>query len=310
MQRKYTSVLITCVLSWAYTYLSTEVFDQYATGLFIWLPVMIGALTTVLFGYKNVVTGHALRNASLLALLIYCLGLLVFAFEGLICIIMVAPVGILFTWIGYLLGIFILRKLFPGNNSIAIFLLVILSPAVMSVDAIRKEKPKLRSVTTSVEIAASPETVWQHVIAFPPLQPPAEFIFKTGIAYPVSATIEGSGVGAVRRCNFSTGSFVEPVTVWDPPHVLAFTVLEQPEPMKELSPYKIHPNHLEGYWISKHGEFKLTPMSNGHTLLTGTTWYENKIRPDIYWSLWSDKIVHAIHNRVLQHIKNICEQPA
>jgi hypothetical protein len=165
----------------------------------------------------------------------------------------------------------------------------------------------VRSVTTSVEINAMPEGVWQNVIAFSTLDKPTELVFKTGIAYPINAIIDGHGIGAVRHCNFTTGSFVEPITVWDEPHLLRFSVDEQPEPMKEISPYNIHPNHLHGYWVSKQGQFKLTQLPNGHTLLEGTTWYANKIKPDFYWTIWSDYIVHAIHKRVLQHIKKQCE---
>ena len=88
---------------------------------------------------------------------------------------------------------------------------------------------------------------------------PTEFIFRTGIAYPINAEISGQGAGAVRHCNFSTGSFVEPISVWDEAGLLKFDVDSQPEPMKELSFYShVHPNHLHGYWVSKGGQFKLT----------------------------------------------------
>jgi hypothetical protein len=126
----------------------------------------------------------------------------------------------------------------------------------MAFENVHSDKEDIRSVITSIEINASPEKVWENVIAFPQLNEPTEFIFKTGIAYPINATINGKGLGAVRFCNFSTGSFVEPITVWDEPRLLKFSVDEQPEPMKELSIYDIHPNHLHGYWVSKQGQFK------------------------------------------------------
>jgi hypothetical protein len=178
----------------------------------------------------------------------------------------------------------------------------------MAFEDVKPHKEALRSVTTSIIINAAPEEVWKSVTSFPQLQEPTELIFKTGIAYPINATLNGSGVGAVRHCNFSTGSFVEPITVWEEPRLLKFSVEEQPTPMKELSFYDIEPTHLHGYWISKEGQFKLTPLANKRTLLEGTTWYVNKIKPDLYWTLWSDFIVHAIHERVLQHIKGQAEQ--
>ena len=152
----------------------------------------------------------------------------------------------------------------------------------------------------------APETVWKNVISSSRRSesPGPEFIFRTGIAYPINAEISGQGVGAVRHCNFSTGSFVDPISVWDEAKLLKFDVDSQPEPMKELSFYSyVHPNHLHGYWVSKGGQFKLTALPNGHTLLEGTTWYVNKIEPGGYWTLWSDYIVHKIHERVLGQIK-------
>jgi hypothetical protein len=176
-------------------------------------------------------------------------------------------------------------------------------PAFMVFDDKNVVIDPLRSVTTSIEINASPQAVWKNVIAFPQLTEPTEFVFKTGIAYPINATIDGRGVGAIRHCNFSTGSFVEPIKVWDEAKLLKFSVEQQPAPMKEISFYDIKPNHLHGYWISKEGQFKLTKLANGGTLLEGTTWYVNKIGPGFYWTIWSDFIVHKIHERVLSHIK-------
>jgi hypothetical protein len=48
-------------------------------------------------------------------------------------------------------------------------------------------------------------------------------------------------------------------------------------------------------------------LANGNTLLEGTTWYYNKIKPGLYWDLWSDYIIHKIHERVLNHIKDEAE---
>jgi hypothetical protein len=169
--------------------------------------------------------------------------------------------------------------------------------------------PPLRAVETSIEVAAPPAEVWSHLVAFNELPPPQERIFHTGIAYPLRAEIDGHGVGAVRNCVFTTGAFVEPIEVWDEPHLLRFTVSAQPPVMDELSPYPhLHPPHLDGYLQSRRGQFLLTPLANGHTLLTGTTWYQNSFWPGQYWNVWSDYIIHRIHGRVLAHIKHEAEQ--
>jgi hypothetical protein len=283
-----------------------NVYADYATGLFIWLPVVLGAVSTLIYGYKSPLGRKSLFQNAVGVLAVYCLGLLFFAWEGLICLIMALPIGVLFTYVGHRIGWFILKSNF--NTGAAVGLLLVSVPSLMAFQHIGKDEEQLRSVVTSIEIAASPEAVWKNVIAFPQLKDPTEFVFKTGIAYPINAQISGRGVGAVRHCNFSTGSFVEPITVWNEPHLLRFSVADQPEPMKELSFYDIHPNHLHGYWVSRQGQFRLTQLPNGHTLLEGTTWYSNRIKPNFYWSLWSDYIVHKIHQRVLEHIKEQAER--
>jgi len=99
---------------------------------------------------------------------------------------------------------------------------------------------ELRSVTTSIEINADASTVWKNVISFPQLAEPSEFIFRSGITYPINAQINGQGVGAIRHCNFSTGSFIEPISVWEEGKLLKFDVDSQPEPLKELILYLYH----------------------------------------------------------------------
>jgi hypothetical protein len=115
-------------------------------------------------------------------------------------------------------------------------------------------------------------------------------------------------VGAVRHCVFSTGEFVEPIIVWDEPHLLKFGVTSQPRVMDEWSLYRnLRPRHLENYLVSREGQFLLKRLPNGRTKLEGTTWYRNRFWPEQYWRVWSDYIIHTIHERVLVHIKSLSE---
>lgn len=307
-QREWIAIAITCIIGWIFTWLATAVFEGYALGLFIWLPMVLGAVSTLVFAYKNEVTKRECRNVSILSLTLCCLGMLVFALEGVVCLVMAAPIGIFFSWIGHSIAWkFVLKK--ELGSLLSVVVLVMSVPVVMGFEYLTKDEEELlKPIVTSIEINAPVEKVWENVTAFPQLKEPIEFIFKTGIAYPINAEIIGTGIGAVRHCNFSTGSFVEPITVWDKPRLLKFDVADQPEPMKEISFYDLHPNHLHGYFVSKQGQFKLSSLSDGHTLLEGTTWYYNKIQPNAYWTLWSDYIIHKIHKRVLAHIKEQAEK--
>ncbi len=159
-------------------------------------------------------------------------------------------------------------------------------------------------VRSQVIVEAPIESVWDHVIDFPEITDKPTGILRTGVAYPVRARIEGSGIGAIRYCEFSTGTFVEPITVWDKPNRLSFDVTSQPEPMSELSPYRhIHPPHLDGSFQSIRGEFRLMRLDGNRTRLEGITWYQIDLGPRVYWRLWTDWIIHRIHERVLKHVK-------
>lgn len=299
-KRKWTSIGLTILFATPLTVWGIYGIGDYGIALFILIPLFIGLTSTILYGYKRKLTNSDATQISFLTLGIFTLGLVVFALEGLICIAMVAPIGLLFTYIGGLIGRLIINKR-PNNSLTSIILLLILIPTTAFIE--KNNEPNIKSVTTIIIIDASPQTVWKNVIEFPQLDEPTEFIFNAGIAYPINAKMEGEGVGAIRHCNFNTGSFVEPITVWDEPRLLKFDVLEQPEPMKEISFWDVDAPHLHNYFVSKKGQFKLTELPNGQTELEGTTWYYHDIKPDIYWRVWSDWIIHRIHNRVLNHIK-------
>lgn len=299
-KRKLLSVSITVIIAGLLTLWGIYGIGQYGIALFILTPIFIGSGSTILYGLNN---GISKREAWLIArvtLAIFTIGLLVFAIEGLICIAMAAPFGLLLTWVGSMIGYAVLNRS-PQKAPSAILILFCIIPTTAFVE--KEMAPTLTSVVTSIEIDAPPKVVWENVVEFPQLKEPTEFIFKTGIAYPINARIEGAGVGAVRHCNFTTGSFVEPITVWNESKLLKFDVIEQPAPMKEISFWDIDAPHLHDYFVSKKGQFKLIAMPNNKTLLEGTTWYYHNIKPAIYWRLWSDYIIHKIHIRVLNHIK-------
>jgi hypothetical protein len=303
--RKWCSIAITLILSGLLTLWAIYGLGDYGVALFVLIPIFMGFSTSILYGYKNPIKFSEARNSSFITIGIFSLLLLLFAIEGLICIIMVAPLALPLTALGSFIGFALVEKApKPSGTALLLFLAVIPSMAFIEKDT----TPEVTSVVTSIVIKASPETVWKNVVEFPELEKPTELLFKTGIAYPINAKIEGAGVGAVRHCNFTTGSFVEPVTVWDAPRLLAFDVLEQPAPMKEISFWDLDAPHLHDYFVSKKGQFKLTRLSNGDTRLEGTTWYYHNIKPAMYWRPWSNYIIHQIHNRVLSHIKKISEK--
>lgn len=288
-------------------FLSIYLFGDYGWTIFVFAPLLIGLLPSYFSGKLFALKKRESYVLSFQTLLFACFGLLVFALEGIICVIMALPIFMLLTWFGAYLGYFLnLKNKTNPKNIIAA--LVLSSLAFMSFDYIN-EAENLIAVETSVEVNAPIDAVWKNVVTFNHIPEPSELIFKTGIAYPQNATISGTGVGAIRYCNFTTGSFVEPITTWDQPNLLQFDVSKQPIPMNEWNPFwEIHPPHLDGYFKSQKGQFALKKISDTKTQLIGTTFYKVDIHPEFYWKIWSDFIIHRIHERVLNHIKTESEK--
>jgi hypothetical protein len=304
-----TGLAVTGVLSVLLTLLGTVVLGTYGWGLFVGIPFMSGLLSALVYGYREPRSLGSCVGVAVASVWVASLLLLGLAIEGAICIAMAAPLAAIVAALGGLVG-YGLQRHGPRLKADAAYSVLILAlPLLLGAEAASAPQPAVAPVRTSIVVAAPPEVVWRHVVSFAELPPPTELVFRSGISYPTSAHIEGAGVGAIRRCRFSTGDFVEPITRWDAPRLLAFSVASQPAPMRELSPWGgIHPPHLDGFLRSRRGQFRLRALPGGRTLLEGTTWYENRMWPAAYWRLWSDELIHQIHRRVLEHVAREAEK--
>jgi hypothetical protein len=298
-----------------------DVVRTYGATLFLLTPAFMGFVAADVYvrGREALAPVRAKPNHGLMvsltvtvSLLVVGTVLLITAKEGLACLVMAFIPAVLLAGLAALLymaihktGSRLARDWKRSQLAIALAL-----PAIGGAEAATQREVEYR-ITSSVEVDAPPEAVWDTVVRFPPLGEPEEFLFKAGVACPMSARIEGEGVGAVRYCTFTTGSFVEPITTWDAPHHLAFDVAQNPPPMRELSPYEfVDAPHLDGFMSSRRGEFVIEALPGGRSRLSGTTVYTLEIFPAAYWRVWTDEIVRTIHGRVLRHVKTESERVA
>jgi hypothetical protein len=304
------AVLLSVLMALAATALSTHLLRQYGWGLFAGAPFCLGFLAALVHGTRERRTVKESLAVACLAILLAGGALLALAFEGAICLVMAAPLALVPAIVGALLGHAVQAARWQRISPHLYCLPVLALPVMFGAERLREDPAPLLKVTTCIEVSAEPRRVWQHVVSFSQLPPPTEALFALGIAYPIRAEIRGTGAGAVRHCVFSTGPFVEPIEVWDEPRLLRFSVTQNPAPMEEWTPYRaVHPPHLEGFLVSRRGQFLLTPLPDGRTRLEGTTWYHHNMWPARYWQWWSDSIIHSIHQRVLNHVKDLSEKP-
>ncbi|MCA1963944.1 MAG: SRPBCC family protein [Prosthecobacter sp.] len=294
----------------AVTY-AVENVKLYGYSLFLGVPFVVGLLLALLYQYDREWKWPEVLLLTLLNLAMSALWLLLCKIEGVVCILMAAVLvagitlaGILFVW-------FLRRVVFGPRRTQLNCLAVVSIPLAMNWEATHRPTPPMLEQTTTIEVNASPDIVWQFIPSFPPITDPPAGWLASGVAYPIASEIDGNGLGATRRCIVSTGTMPEVVTAWAPGKKLEFEVKDTPPAMVETNPFgEVHAAHLEGYVQARYGRFVLVPLPDGRTRIEGTSWFEHDLWPQWYWEPVTRHTVSQIHTRVLKHIKALAEKAA
>lgn len=278
---------------------STLAFGSYGWGLFVLTPFVVGLATGYLVNRFEPMTARRTNGLVLLSAALGCLALILFALEGLICLILASPLAALLAIAGGSLGRTIAQR--ANDRSKPLYCIALL-PFMFAADAISPPSAELVS-QESIEIAAPPERIWGEIISSAPIAERPTLAGRLGLAYPLSGHLDRSGVGARRFGVFSTGIAIERVTEWAPGRRLAFEVLTQPPAMKETSPHQtVHAPHVEGYFETGETQFDLEPISANTTRLTIRAAHRLKIDPIIYWEPIALLAVRENTRRVLRDI--------
>ncbi len=298
-------LIITVVLE----VLGTLVFRAYGYGLFLASPFIVGCVTAYIGNRRSDLGFWGTTRLVMGACFLGCVGLLAVAVEGIICLVVAAPLIAGMAWLGGIVGRTIALKgpgATPGRTAMSIVVL----PLFFAVDLVAPPNLAFDSVE-SIEVAANDKDVWDAIVHMGPIPDPPAAPFRWGLAYPMSGSIRGSGVGAIREGVFSTGVAYERVTEWDPAKHLSFIVLSDPPTMHELSPYRhVNAPHVNGYFRTLDARFTITTLANGHTLLSLATRHELDLNPAFYWLPMTKWAIHTNKVRVLAHFAQQAEAAA
>ena len=275
-------------------------FGSYGWGLFVLTPFLVGVTTAFIANRRQELPTQQTFLLVLGAAALGTLGLVGFALEGVVCIILAAPLGAIAAAAGGALGRAIART---GRGRGTPLMSVAVLPALFAFEAALPPVLALND-NEHVDIAAPAPAVWRTLVGDAPIGSSPGLVAYAGFAYPIRARLLGQGVGATRLGVFSTGIAVERVTDWTPGHRLAFTVLSQPPSMDEASPYAhVHAPHDLGYFVTTTTSFDLEPLPTGGTRLTVRAAHLLRIDPALYWEPLARWAIHANVTRVLGSIK-------
>ena len=278
------------------------VFGSYGYGMSLVSPLVIGATTGYLGNREGDIGVSRTLTLAASAASLGGVALVTFALEGIVCIIMAAPIGIASAMIGSGLGrtIALSTRRPPVAGLCAATL-------VFAVEAAMPATTRF-DTTETVVIDAPPERVWNSIENMGPIEEPPALPFRLGVAYPLRGEIVGEGIGAVRLGEFSTGTAVERITEWAPQRKLGFVVVTDVPGVRELSPYQhVHAPHVVGYFLTRNTSFELRPLPDGRTEIVERTSHELKLDPILYWLPMARWVVHLNNVRVLAHISRQAE---
>lgn len=286
---------------------SAVTFGAYGWGLFVMTPFLVGITTGYLVNSRSDLGARRTMKLVIVAAGLGSLALVVLALEGIVCILLAAPLAIPVVMLGGALGRRLALVRLNRRNPIAS--VAILPLVFMMEGAIPPEAPI--AIQYEIEIDASPEMVWQALTSAEPINVAPGLPALAGLAYPLSGKLEGEGVGAKRIGAFSTGTATEEVTIWERQKTLAFRVESQPPAMEELSPYRrVHAPHLLNYFVIGETRFDLVPLPNRRTLLQVASENRLRIDPLPYWEPIARLAIRKNVGRVLEDIKEKAEGAA
>ncbi|ESQ81817.1 hypothetical protein AEAC466_19840 [Asticcacaulis sp. AC466] len=231
--------------------------------------------------------------------------------EGIVCLIMLAPIWLLSGWA----GAFLLRRLRKRvidptlfQSSLAVFPLL-----ALLVEGQLPYPPQDFTVTRRIVIEADAATVWPFAVSNAHIAPSeGKWTFSqniVGLPRPRATVLRGTGVGAVRTAYWGDHiHFDEIITGWEPGHRLAWRFSFPDDSLRTYTDKHISPDGPALKIAS--GDYTLKALSPGRTLLTLRTRYVARTHVNLYAAAWGEVFLGDIQSNVLTLIRDRAEHAA
>jgi hypothetical protein len=262
----------------------------YGWTMFVILPVATGLVASCF-----VRPVRAVVLAAILSVLLCFVVLLFTGLEGIVCILMAAPLILVAVIVGALVGAWlsslVRKRLGPGSNML--LLPVIGLSTVFGAGQIEERlvhADRLETVTTAAIVQGSPTEAWNQVITIEQISADKQpFLLQIGLPVPKRCTLEGNGVDALRICQFESGVIEEQVTKWDPPRQLDVKIIRSTLPGR--------------HWLRfDKASYVIEPISPDATRIIRSTTISSKLQPGWYWRLFERMGVEAEHRYLFESL--------
>ena len=291
----------------------STLYSTFSLGFVFLVPLGLGALTVFLAPKK-------FRTSLLYAIFVPWASAFTFSvlaaigfWEAWICIIMAIPIFLLMSTAGGLLMalVFYLTRSKDSTQSsnLALFIFLLSPYIVTPLELKIPLQTSVRQTHQQIEINASPETVWNHIAAFPKIAPETqhESVFHwVGLPRPVEATLSSASIGGVRRGQWEYGlAFDGIITDWKPNE--RFTVQLKAD-TRNLAPSAAILKEIGGeHFDMLDDSYVIERVSDNQVILHLYSTHRLTSHFNFYGGLWTDYFMRDIQNYILQIVKQRCE---
>ena len=289
-----------------------ELFGVMNLAYIFMVPFAIGAITIFL-------TDRKVKHSTLFRVFVpwIPIGFLVllvaaFAWEGLICVVMILPSFLGMATVGGLLyGYVIDQKSSTSTKNLIFIGLLVLPFAASPLEQRLSTQDSFRQVQNSIVIEAEAEKVWQNIIRVPKIEESEHsFSFSHAIGFPrpVEASLTHEGIGGVRFASFEGNVlFVEMITDWQNLKSLTFNIAADPDSI----PQKTLDEHVTvggPYFDVLQGHYEIEVLGPKQVRLNLSSTHRLSTHYNFYASWWTDFIMSDIQSYILKIIKRRAEK--
>ena len=269
--------------------------DSGAMGvvLFFLLPFITGLVTSIVTRGKEVLFASLALGAIATTIALFILG-----FEGMVCILMSTPLIAFSLGMGAMIGVLVRQFLLSlGAKHLVLLLVVGVLPffliAANKIEEPSRRIPRVETIANTLVTDAPRELVWNQLKTFDRIQGTKGLLMRIGLPVPVSCTMSGEGVGAIRTCYFEQGHIAERVTEWNPPSSMKLEITEFDVPGRP--------------WLSFEGaSYELTTVGD-RTVVTRKTTIVSRLSPAWYWRPLEKIGVETEHEYLFEEVKRKIE---
>jgi hypothetical protein len=169
--------------------ISAVTFGAYGWGLFVMTPFLVGVTTAYLANRRTALEPGRTLQVVLNAAALGAAALVAVALEGIVCILMAAPLGAAAAAAGGAVG---RAAALAGHRRGRPLLSLAVLPALFALDG---TMPPAVAIATdeSIEISAPPSAVWDALTSDDPIAVTPGMVAQAGLAYPVRGRLLGKG---------------------------------------------------------------------------------------------------------------------